>query len=449
MYDDKGRISSTAFSNTPPTSAPLQDVGGREQIKRSGSTLRQLLGEPESANNSDVAEGDISWAERYLGEHAAGSQCSLASTAPVETPKDFLFTDDPCLTKLTMPNATFSSDISQELSINYPVISSMEVEISGTSETVELELDTVSFVEATPKTVEPKTPMRASEVFGFLTERRKSILERQKSQRALAAPPLPYVSLNPSTDNVTNTPHPNHSSPDTSDTSIMTSSAQIHTATVTKLTPVLNPLTPSTDNLNIMRSPSTLTCNTSPYLPSPSTRVHLTGDSQSTVATSSSKIPRGPRPLPATPSSSRVNVQNPSMPRTGTRIPKHVSTGTQDPFTPVRARQQRRVVSRASSVASNDDIENQGVRLPVPKKSRKSERGAAQRDKENSPPSVPLRTIFDKRYPNLMKGEPPSPASSSELSPIAKDMMLNLRKQRMRARDEPRLSISRSSRRNS
>ncbi len=369
-----------------------------------------------------------------------------------------------------MPNATFSSDISQELSINYPVISSMEVEISGTSETVELELDTVSFVEATPKTVEPKTPMRASEVFGFLTERRKSILERQKSQRALAAPPLPYVSLNPSTDNVTNTPHPNHSSPDTSDTSIMTSSAQIHTATVTKLTPVLNPLTPSTDNLNIMRSPSTLTCNTSPYLPSPSTRVHLTGDSQSTVATSSSKIPRGPRPLPATPSSSRVNVQNPSstslvssshkhpqdpiedttpVPRTGTRIPKHVSTGTQDPFTPVRARQQRRVVSRASSVASNDDIENQGVRLPVPKKSRKSERGAAQRDKENSPPSVPLRTIFDKRYPNLMKGEPPSPASSSELSPIAKDMMLNLRKQRMRARDEPRLSISRSSRRNS
>lgn len=64
MYDDKGRICSTAFSNTPQSSAPINDVGGREQIKRSGSTLRQLLGE---AADTDGAEGDISWAERYLG----------------------------------------------------------------------------------------------------------------------------------------------------------------------------------------------------------------------------------------------------------------------------------------------------------------------------------------------------------------------------------------------
>lgn len=66
MYDDNGRIRSTAFSNSPPASTGTQDVGGREQVKRSGSTLRQLLGEEPEAQN-DNSEGDISWAERFLG----------------------------------------------------------------------------------------------------------------------------------------------------------------------------------------------------------------------------------------------------------------------------------------------------------------------------------------------------------------------------------------------
>ena len=67
MYDDKGRISSTAFSNTPTAPAPAEELLGRQPVKRSGSTLRQLLGEPESAEREEAAEGDISWAERYLG----------------------------------------------------------------------------------------------------------------------------------------------------------------------------------------------------------------------------------------------------------------------------------------------------------------------------------------------------------------------------------------------
>ena len=58
MYDSNGRINSAAFSNTPRTPVP---VNGREPVKRSGSTLRQLLGD------TDNAEGDISWAERFLG----------------------------------------------------------------------------------------------------------------------------------------------------------------------------------------------------------------------------------------------------------------------------------------------------------------------------------------------------------------------------------------------
>lgn len=68
MYDADGRILSTAFSNTPRPRAPTDDydVGGRAQTKRSGSTLRQLLGESEK-DDTEAEEGDISWAERVLG----------------------------------------------------------------------------------------------------------------------------------------------------------------------------------------------------------------------------------------------------------------------------------------------------------------------------------------------------------------------------------------------
>ena len=94
--------------------------------------------------------------------------------------------------------------------------------------------------------------------------------------------------------------------------------------------------------------------------------------------------------------------------------------------------------SHSSSGASHDDAEN-SMRMP---NARRHHRKASRevKNKENSPPSagLPLRTIFDVRQPNLVNGEPPSPASSSELSPIAKEMMVSLRKQRMRAREEMR-----------
>ena len=59
MYDEHGRISPEAFTNSPPS--PQKQ--GRAQTRRSGSTLRQLLGNPTSGQGS---ESDISWAEKYL-----------------------------------------------------------------------------------------------------------------------------------------------------------------------------------------------------------------------------------------------------------------------------------------------------------------------------------------------------------------------------------------------
>ena len=66
MYDEHGRIASDAFSNSPPSQRPE----GRAQTRRTGSTLRQLLGNPTSSTSKDANDsglGDISWAERFLG----------------------------------------------------------------------------------------------------------------------------------------------------------------------------------------------------------------------------------------------------------------------------------------------------------------------------------------------------------------------------------------------
>jgi hypothetical protein len=68
MYDEHGRIPAKVFSNSPPS---LRKEG-RAQTQRSGSTLRQLLGNPSGLNSragNDASEGDISWAERFLGYH--------------------------------------------------------------------------------------------------------------------------------------------------------------------------------------------------------------------------------------------------------------------------------------------------------------------------------------------------------------------------------------------
>ena len=48
----------------------------------------------------------------------------------------------------------------------------------------------------------------------------------------------------------------------------------------------------------------------------------------------------------------------------------------------------------------------------------------------------------------MVKGDPPSPASSSELSPVGREMMTTLRKQRMKTREHTmRSSLKRSARR--
>lgn len=71
LYDDHGKLAADAFSNSPPSSPNIKREEGRAQVRRNGSTLRQLLGASSSVNSregsdSGSVEGDISWAERFL-----------------------------------------------------------------------------------------------------------------------------------------------------------------------------------------------------------------------------------------------------------------------------------------------------------------------------------------------------------------------------------------------
>ena len=72
MYDSYGCLDNKVFSNSPVKDGQSEEdqvyAVGRPQHQRRGSTLRQLMGKPESEAqpNSSRSEGEISWAERFL-----------------------------------------------------------------------------------------------------------------------------------------------------------------------------------------------------------------------------------------------------------------------------------------------------------------------------------------------------------------------------------------------
>lgn len=555
MFDDKGRINSNAFSNTPRTEAPTEEIG-RQQVKRSGSTLRQLLGAPEPGHAYDETAmmGDISWAERFLGydllctklyggysfclfyrehEDDDGDSVSVASSTslPLETPKD------PYPHTLSNPQVIMDTAFSlensiTEMSFNYPTFSSMEVELSGsTSINVDATCETSAVAEAKLAQIpefhiaaDPETPQRpATEIFGFLTERKKSLRQQKEQQRERELPPVPTPTISDSSSQLktpmstsnlfSTTPHTNNSSPATTNSD--TSSGQIHTATFTKLTPVMNPLSRSTDTLNLLQpysptpgyphyplaTPSSehrvrfddettgdrrplsnhTTGSSIPRHPTGSTiRSQPTGSTIQSQATSSSsssrssRIPKGPRPAPnpsyeteiaylgrpSTPSALTSNLNLPSEhAQKPSRIPKDSTSAhrsrTPDPFSLPQYSSRPRTTSRGSiaPVIFDDDERDYRTETPVAVKRHTSRKPVPVLDKENSPvsstsspqPTAPPKTpqsharaILDARHPNMMHGEVPSPASSTELSSYTKDVMANLRQQKLTAKEARR-----------
>ncbi|RDX50958.1 hypothetical protein OH76DRAFT_1402181 [Lentinus brumalis] len=515
LYDEKGCLNSGIFEDSPPTPAPTTSGSeGREPSERKGSTLRQLLGEPELhfALNA-TTEGDISWAERFLNEQL-GSDSPLSSP-DLETPKNTHFPDTLLNPRVEIVDTTQSS-LDADSSINYPAISSMEVEVSGSEDGAPIiEVVPVS----KPHLTDPKTPQRASEVFGFLS-RRNTLAIKERD-----LPPLPQIITpdSPGTSQHAQDQHSDTSLGDhldathsantsgstqltSSDTNSHASHAQIRTATMTKLNTAF---AASTTSLNLLASQcgdsadeTLATSNevainhTEPIPTSAHAATHATGSSLSssgsTKAPPSSKIPRGPRPRPLSmhwrdapemPEATLPRAPPPAIPvlsdavstaqrsapnwhkRTSSSHRRTSSSHKREALTNIPRRQHHRVTSRSSVLEDENSCERDdsvvklsgsgygsGASRPanpegLPSRKRSTKPGqAAQwrtRDKENtpSPPHMsrlPVLGLSATPVHHRVLIEPPSPASSSELSPVARDMMNDLRQQRMRARQVER-----------
>ncbi|OJT10907.1 hypothetical protein TRAPUB_12591 [Trametes pubescens] len=400
-------------------------------------------------------------------------------------------------------------------SINYPAISSMEVEVSETMEDIPVKAAPV------PKPIiEPKTPQRASEVFGFLN-RRNTVIIKERDLPEIPKDLSPQIATDDisthdsSLDALHNAIHSantSHSaSNNSSDAPSHLSHAQIHTATMTKLS---SAFAASTLSLNLLTSYDEGTDKAAPsegdnsidnadayeaplaahtvdnYIPRTSTggsaqahgpRHHHTGSSlsgSSTMNLPPSKIPRGPRPRPL--SISRRDELSPEERDTHTAgainmpsVPSSSQPSTsraarREAFTNIPQRRHHRIASRSSESASDREEKHapartaDALKTPGPstshsrKRSTGPERRATTSGKENTP-SPPraghtpggafglglatpsrARTLAGHLLGRGDMQVPPSPASSSELSPIGQDMMNNLRKQRMRARQVER-----------
>ncbi|KIY53388.1 hypothetical protein FISHEDRAFT_55250 [Fistulina hepatica ATCC 64428] len=204
LYDEHGRLPVKAFDADEPVSATSD---GRAQVKRNGSTLRQLLGDPLSLNfrkNPDVsgAEGDISWAERLLIGHE--DKLSMRSVPSVSVARNDDSSEGSSVGLQTpVGDAHDFTIVSHEPSFSsHSAISSMNVEASDAA-------DVSSNYNQNDTSLgnDLKTPRRASQIFGFLSEKRRSqnaILDSELEQmlidnvRERALPQLPSYFSSPS-----------------------------------------------------------------------------------------------------------------------------------------------------------------------------------------------------------------------------------------------------------
>ncbi|KAG6897429.1 hypothetical protein C0992_001590 [Termitomyces sp. T32_za158] len=454
MYDDHGRIPDEAFSN----SLPSPEKRERPQNRRNGSTLRELLGEPagmssRTGNGADSMEGDISWAERFLGEGDSGS--SATSSVDLPTPPT--------------PNSNLNNDLSFAADYDFsnayenPDISSMEVELSLADSIISADIETM---DEPYKHCDPTTPQRASQVFQFLTERRRSTYSDLRdpfqpelpstlivsSDRASLSPNLEgHAPFSDDFVDVTGPPYsttpmrPLRHSDDSSQTNFASGSQSLSNSLTTNA--------PANAIETVWIAPNGRRVDN---LVSAPAKVIITAPTPSGKTATPSRIPRGPRSHYRRSSSSSNKVKRMST-LTHRETNAEVSTHWNDSFTPVppKHRQKRTPSGSSSSSARSHNIE-------IGPPTRLSRRGSNIRsihtdvDKENdsqlsiSPtlPSTPMRSNSESKLlfrtavtPSMFRPpseNTPSPASSSELSPVGKQLMTDIRKQRSRVRDAER-----------
>ncbi|KAF9461213.1 hypothetical protein BDZ94DRAFT_1221779 [Collybia nuda] len=459
MYDEHGRISPTAFSNSPPSPQKRE----RTQTRRNGSTLRQLLGNPSSVssqNDANDLEGDISWAERFLEEaETASSTSSLGFYTPTTPDAPFPDNDTHYNNKCHDPTIFSEHDLSINTTENR-TISSMEVELSMGIESVVSLNEFPRYREPRPN-LDPITPRRASQVFKFLTEKRRTSTVGDEYG---SLPELPNTFSSSSTKNSQVHSHFSEVSSD----SIYSPSA------IPAIPPHFNDI--STTLLDHTTGLSML--HISPETPSHDTNCSKIENAVEVIMTVPTKVivtaptpctnrnntiyraPRGPRSHPRRFASGSSNKKcaaladhNPS---------RSNSTISVDPFTPVppRRKHHRRSTSQSSVSISLSSDQPLLQKTTSPRRT-KTRSILTESDKENATglsaipqiPTTPLRrksksSPRDSRSlfrvavnPGMFQppmGMTPSPASSSELSPVGRQLMTDLRQQRTKARGAER-----------
>ncbi|KAG6832263.1 hypothetical protein H0H87_002159 [Tephrocybe sp. NHM501043] len=467
MYDEQGRIPDQAFSNSPPTPEHKE----RAQTRRNGSTLRQLLGEPASMNSrkdnsAGSAEGDISWAERFLGE--VDSVSSTTSSVDLPTPS---IHNAPFDKQNTIHNISLATDHDFFVNTNEnSAISSMEVEVSLGDSLPSVEMRSAAGSYKSPDTM---IPQRASQIFHFLTERRRPTYINDHERSLPELPSTFSDSSNEGSQNQSSNGH-SHSSDHSFD-----ATTQTHSAVHLSNTPISRP------NHNIPQftlaaagnNPSHTVIDTTAVKTTPinatktvwvasnagkrdgdtdaPTRVIITAPTPSGKTGTPSRIPRGPRVQYRNSSSSSTKVRRPATlaERANSAAPRTQRARPYDQFAHLPSKTgHRRTPRSSSSSARSRDIE-------IGPPTRLSGRGSGTRailselDKENDNeltvkctlPSTPIRSKSDSK--SLFRGtitpslfHPPhiSPDLSSDLSPVGKEVMMSVRQKHSRARNVER-----------
>ena len=375
--------------------------------------------------------------------------------------------------QLLEPEISFVTDGSiTNTTFDNPAISSMEVELSIDTSN---ELDDVYKKNNPYGSSAPNTPQRASQIFGFLTQKKQSKpfsdLERDLPEipSCFSSPTdedaalnpasrlrkeLPKFSFNPSRIPATPIPHlddthTNSRPPSTfhshweaqepcsafSDDShdpryVLNNTAHVQQDVI----PVIS-ATEQEEKQNaikvIMNGP---------------TKVIVTAPTPSTNHDGPSRLPRGPRAYPRRTSSGRR--------RRSALVEVSNSSNSADPFdSHQRGPSPRRSSSRSSSRSSEASYEHN---VQYTSKSKRSEPPSGYK-KENQLtlsakpdlPSTPIRSnatgprsllrhVVEQSIFRPPAGVVPSPASSSDMSPVGRQMMMDVRQQRMRAREADR-----------
>jgi hypothetical protein len=407
------------------------------------------------------------WTSPKLMTLCSESADSSTSSLGVQTPSDTLFPDAHFTNGHNNDTTPNSHDTTINDSNPHPAFSSLEVELSMVTEDLPASNNSNSNYSYPNDT--PMIPQRASQVFGFLTAKSQTRHQSQNNPKERPRPALP------ATVQALTSRFSSYSSSAGSHESNISSSDDTHIHEIESTIPSsynqASPRWPSESNWlepppSGMRNQTISTTISYNKLPaSPNVQQVVTSAPEAQI----SRLPRGPRALPQ--SHSNSTQLNPSEKQvhldfnSSRQVPRRafeytprsnittasasnlLASNNIDAFTSIPSRPSHRRTPRSSTALTlaSSNHEKSDLRYVAPTavkpiQPQELKEMSPVHDKENEnegavlykAPMTPVRSRSVFRAPN---GVTPSPASSSDLSPVAQQLMADLRTQRMHARE--------------